>query len=349
MHDPDLLVPARYYARLAPLLSPYGTSLDAVLQHLGLSPEALRQPDAMIPFAQVDRLVQALVARTGRADLAVDLGQALSASSHSFVGFGMLNCQTLDQALRFEAQYFRLVMPSFRMRYRSGPDAGQILITPVVAMSHVCLAFHLETIAMAALRELSDLTAGRRPPCRLQLSIPEPPHAARYAALGDVAVQFAAINQPGVAVQILADPRAVALTMADANARQVAEARCRARVQRTTASHTFADWVEMMLREAAEALPSLGELAASLNMSQRTLNRYLGNEGASYRALAGRVQHELACARLTDGNRSVTEVAYSLGFADTSNFARAFRARAGCSPSTYQRQHAAHHNPAVIQ
>jgi AraC-like DNA-binding protein len=349
MHDTDLVVPARYYARLAPLLLTYGVSLDAVLHDLGLSPEALRQPDAMISFAQVDRLVQAVVARTGRADLAVNLGHVLSASSHSFVGFGMVNCQTLDQALRFEAQYFRLVMPSFRMRYRSGPDAGQILITPVVAMSHVCLAFHLETIAMAALRELSDLTAGQRPPCRLQLSIPEPPHVACYAALGDVQVQFAALEQPGVAVQIRTDPRAVALTMADANARQVAEARCRALVQRTTASHTFADWVEMMLREAPEALPSLGELAASLNISQRTLNRYLGKEGKSYRALAGRVQHELACARLAAGNRPVTEVAYSLGFADTSNFARAFRARAGCSPSAYQRQHAAYLDPTIIR
>ena len=224
------------------------------------------------------------------------------------------------------------------MRYSSGPDHGEMQFTPAVAMSRLCLDFHLEAIGTAAWREIADLTGERPPPCRLDLSIPEPPHLKRYRELRNVDVRFGMDNLPGVRLRLLGDPRSYGLTMADFNARQVAEERCRALVRQVVGVRGFADWVAMTLREVGEALPSLEELAATLNTSKRTLNRYLEREGTSYRELAGRIQHELACERLARGDMNVTQVAYSLGFTDTANFARAFRARAGCSPGEYQRR-----------
>ena len=338
MAKPDLLVPARYYARLAEVLARDRVDLAGLLRGLRLSPRLFAEPDAMIRFSQADRLVQRVAEASGRSDLAFELGRLLSASAHSLVGFGMLNSDTLDQALRFEAQYFRLVMPSFRMRYSSGADFGEMYFTPLVAMSHVCLSFHLEGIAMAALREVSDLTGGRRPPCRLDLSISPPPHAGRYGELRDVRVRFDADATPSVRLRLLDDPRRHPLAMADANARRVAEERCRRLVQQAASVRRFADWVAMTLREVSEGLPSLEELAAMLNLSTRTLNRYLEREGTSFRELSGRIQHELACERLASGGMSVTEVAYSLGFNDPSNFARAFRARAGYSPGEHRQR-----------
>ncbi len=331
----ELMVPGRYYARLAEVLVPYRIDLDQVLRSLRLSPRLLIEADAMIRVSQVDRLLQHLFAATGRTDLAFDLGKLLTASAHSFVGFGMLNSTTLDQALRFEAQYFRLVMPSFRMRYSSGPDYGEMLFTPRTAMSHLSLTFHIEGIAMAALREISDLTGERKPPCRLDLSIAEPPHVDRYhRELRDVSVNFLTDTTPSVRLRLLGDPRSLRLSMADTHAWRLAEARCRAEVQRVADGGRFADWVAMTLREVGEGLPTLEELAATLNISKRTLNRYLEREGTSFRALSGHIQHEIACERLASG-MSVTEVAYSLGFNDRSNFTRAFRARAGHCPSDH--------------
>ena len=150
--------------------------------------------------------------------------------------------------------------------------------------------------------------------------------------------RFDADVVPSVRLRLLADPRSYPLAMADANARRVAEERCRLLVQQAASVRGFADWVAMTLREVGEGLPSLDELAAMLNLSTRTLNRYLEREGTSFRALSGRIQHELACERLSRGNVSVTEVAYSLGFKDASNFARAFRSRAGYSPGEHARR-----------
>src|SRR3569623_493624 len=125
----DLLVPARYYARIPEVLARDAIDFVALLKSQRISPKLLTEPDAMLRVSQVDRLIQKIFEKTQRTDLAFEIGKMLTASAHSFVGFGMLNSDNLDQALRFEAQYFRLVMPSFRMQYRSDDKHGEMLFT----------------------------------------------------------------------------------------------------------------------------------------------------------------------------------------------------------------------------
>ena len=339
MQTGEVYVPARYYARLTALLQADGAEVECLLQSSGLSIAQLNEAEAQIRFSRVDHLLQQLPRFTTRTDLPFETGRRLTASAHSFVGFGMLSSATVDEALRFEARYFALVMPSFTMRYSSARDHADLLFTPRIAMSHLCLFFHLEAIALAALREVSDLNGGRLPPCTLHCGYPEPAHVARYhRELGNVAIRFESGAPASVRLRIAEDPRALRMNMADSHALQVAEVRCRALIQRAADGGRFADWVTMTLREVSDALPTLDELAASLNLSRRTINRYLAREGTSFRALAGEIQHQIACERLTAKGMSVTEVAYSLGFSDASNFSRAFRDRAGCSPGQYRKR-----------
>ena len=330
----EIRVPVRYYLRLGEVLKRHGVDLGAVLRELKVPASLLADPDATLRFSQVDALVAHLTRLTGRSDLGYELGKLLSVSAHSLVGFGMLSSPDVEQALRFVARYFKLVMPSFRLRFHAAPGSTELHFTPVVAMGHDCLAFHLEAIATAALRDVLDLSGGRAPPCVLSLSIPRPPHAARYAELRGVEARFGAEAVPGVRLLFQDGLADYPVTLADPNALKMAEARCKAQVAQAARVGQFADWVAMTLREVGEGLPPLPELAAMLNIAPRTLNRYLEREGTSFRRLAGRIQHELARERL-DSGMSITEVAYSLGFSDPANFTRAFRDREGLPPRAF--------------
>lgn len=334
----ELRVPVRYYLRLAEVLARRGVDIAQVIRELGLPASLLTEADATLKFTDVEKLIERLNALSGRSDLGFDLGQLLSVGTHSFVGFGMLSSPNLERALSFVARYFRLVMPSFRLRYHGGADFAELHFTPTVAMGRTCLAFHLETIAMAALRDVRDMAGERTPHCRIFLSVSEPPHMGRYGELRGVEVQFGTERVPGVRLRFDADLRTYPLVMADPNALRVAEERCRTLVAQVASVRQFKEWVSMTLREVGEGLPSLAELAGMLNISPRTLNRYLEREGTSFRELSGRIQHELACERLAAGGMTVTEVAYSLGFADPANFTRAFRERAHCSPREYRQR-----------
>ncbi|MES2684887.1 MAG: AraC family transcriptional regulator ligand-binding domain-containing protein [Pseudomonadota bacterium] len=333
---PQLLIPARYYVRLSEMLSREKIDLAELFRELRLPLRALVEPDAMLRLQQVERLIEVLHQRTRRSDLGFELGKQLSVSAHSFVGFGMLNSPTVDQAFHFLSRYFGLVMPSFRLRYLTGPDFGEMHFMPTTSMSHECLVFHLEAIGMAALRELHDLSNGRRFNTQLSLSIAPPPHAARYRDIADLATRFHVEPTPGVRLRIHADLRAIPLTAADPNALRVSEERCRQLIQKVTTVRRLGDLITMTLSETGEGLATQGEIAALFNISTRTLNRYLQLENTSFRDIARQVQHTLAQQRLRSGGMTVTEVAYSLGFSDAANFTRAFRTIERCSPSEYQ-------------
>lgn len=89
----------------------------------------------------------------------------------------------------------------------------------------------------------------------------------------------------------------------------------------------------MMLRESTGGLPTLDELAHTLNLSSRTLDRHLKAEGSGFRELSTEIFVERARALLAAG-RPVTVVALELGYADVSNFSRAFRKAAGTNPGS---------------
>lgn len=336
MRDNDISVPARYYLRLGELLARINVDPKVLFARAGISPEAVAQPDAQLRFSQVEKLLELACQMSGRADLGLELGRTLTASTHSIVGFGMLNSPNVERSLQFVARFFRLVMPSFSMRYTKLPQGAVMSWAPAVGMSKLCLGFHIEAIATAAYREVQELSGAAMPPFRVELSIAEPAHRDRYQELRGARWAFGVGEQPGIHLRFDYDVSQFPLAAADTNAFRVAEERCRALLGAVAATGNFKEWTTMMLREAGDGQPSLIDLAAVLNLSPRTLDRYLKREGTGFRELAAQTQYELACQRLRSGRLSITEVAHSLGFNDAANFTRAFKTRAGCSPREFR-------------
>lgn len=335
----DLLVPVRYYLRLSDTLAGIPVDIPEQLTSAGSSRQAVLETDGRVPFGVVDTFINRLFEATQRTDLGFALGPHLSVSSHSVVGFGMLTCANLGEALQFTARYFRLIMPSFRLSCTLDQNQTVLHFTPLVAMSRLCLSFHLEAIALAAYHDVRALSGGRAPAELISFSIPEPDHDTLYRKLNCKKILFSNERTPGVWVVFSGNASQIALAHADPNALKVAEERCRAQVGLVTREGELSDWVAMMMREVDDRLPKLEELASVLHISPRTLNRRLKSEGTTFREIYSQVQHGLAKERLLLGTQSVSSIAYSLGYRDASNFTHAFKRREGLSPSAFLNQY----------
>ena len=82
--------------------------------------------------------------------------------------------------------------------------------------------------------------------------------------------------------------------------------------------------------------PSAERIAQSLHLSLRSLQRHLAEEGSSYEQLLSDTRQALALVHMRDPRCSISEIAYLLGFADTSSFSRAFKRWTGQAPSQYR-------------
>lgn len=85
-----------------------------------------------------------------------------------------------------------------------------------------------------------------------------------------------------------------------------------------------------------ERVPTLAEIARKLGCSTTTLSRHLAREGTSYRDLVTRRRMAIAERLLVEGERSVADIAMSVGYAENASFTRAFRSHNGRTPRAFR-------------
>jgi len=103
------------------------------------------------------------------------------------------------------------------------------------------------------------------------------------------------------------------------------------------ARNTISEQVKIVLkRNLASGRPELSDVAGELGMSERTLQRRITDEGRTFRDLLVEARQELGRQLLSDPSAAINEVAYLLGYQDTSSFYRAFRFWEGVTPNRWR-------------
>ncbi len=104
--------------------------------------------------------------------------------------------------------------------------------------------------------------------------------------------------------------------------------------------------VQERLHEEAVAIPSLKQIAADVGVHPTYLaasfQQHFGMGAGEY-VRARRI--EQARTMLASSERSLSEIALLLGFADQSHFGRTFKQQTGFSPREYRRLFTGHPNP----
>ena len=119
--------------------------------------------------------------------------------------------------------------------------------------------------------------------------------------------------------------------------RTQAEHRLRARQRTTSFTEGLRALVDLELESGTPDL-SATRGARALGVSERTLRRQLELEGTSFRAVVSDAQRREAQVLLARADVPITEVAFRLGFADSSAFAHAVRRWFGCSARDVRKQ-----------
>ena len=78
------------------------------------------------------------------------------------------------------------------------------------------------------------------------------------------------------------------------------------------------------------------KVAGIVGVNPRTLHRRLSERGESFRSLLQRVRMDLARRHLREDDYNITEVAFMLGYSDSSAFSRAFKSWFGVPPSEFR-------------
>lgn len=93
---------------------------------------------------------------------------------------------------------------------------------------------------------------------------------------------------------------------------------------------------EEIAKALSAGLPKAAEIAARLGMSERTLQRRLGEERLSFQKLMDDARRDLAEGLLTESDYALAEIAFLTGFSEQSAFTRAFRRWRNQTPAAFR-------------
>ncbi|MEZ5559777.1 MAG: AraC family transcriptional regulator ligand-binding domain-containing protein [Pseudomonadales bacterium] len=320
-------------ARYVQYLGSEGVDSNELLERSGISPDLLKTPDALIPAHQAYRFGEQAcqVVETDRLGLAVAMQTDLAEVSG--LGGPLLKARTVWEyvliacavasgqscAVRFSVTEGRngLLRVSFCRRVPPGFGSHQV---------------DLETAALTIKRWREALGPEWRPHI-INFAFP----AAR--PLNDIELFASSQITSGGSTSWfefpLADGRSIFPRASQASLAQPLVGAADA-----LRPEAFADRVKLQIAASfPSGSPKIETVAASLDLSTRSLQRALQDKAADFRSLVLEARIDRACAWLADTDKPVDEIAFDLGYRDPANFSRAFRRRLGIPPSKFRAAH----------
>lgn len=340
------LVPGVYLRVLAETVRKLGHDDRALYEGLDFGPSDLRTNDSRVFVTDAIAMAERAVALAGHQGLSFLLARELRVTIHGTLGFAALTSPTMADALESVRRYLRLRAPFLTMTLREAENSMLVQLKPEFSVSPLD-PFLAETVSAtlvmlteqlvdrdSAAAEGCELVAGKLPGVSVQLRAPEPAYYRDFQAQLPVRFEYGREAEMMIFPKTLLRAR---MRLADAEASDMAREQCEFELQKALKEQgdiTFA--IRNMLHVMPGPLPSLEAMAERFCVSSRTLKRRLADRNTTYREIVEAVLKDRAIQLLRYTNRSVSEIAYELGYADLSNFSRAFRKWTGKSASEFR-------------
>ncbi len=306
--------------------------LQGLLQAARLEGTDRDLPGARFPASAFSRLLEELARRTGNDRIALRIGEATQPRMLGSVGFLMTTAPDLRSACQVLIDYLPLLSEGMHLQMDQGPE-------------HTELTLELENPGerrtaewfLAWLLNWPRWLSGKQiPALKVRFVCPAPDEPAAWERFFAAEVSFAADCN-----QLLIPNSYLQLPCQDASEEMH-------RLHREFADNLLSESSRegaLIARVKSQIRKQLSDgrgsihreqIAATLNLSLRTLQRKLTALGSSYQDLYDQTRKELALQQIQSGGVSFGELSFMLGFSGQSAFQKAFRRWMGMPPSHYR-------------
>jgi len=312
----------------------YGVDTRPMLKKLGLNPDLLDKPGARYPTMKMQELWGMLAKESGDPCVGLVIGRAVKTTTFHALGFAWMASSTIHEELQLLQRYFKVIctMPldilitedgenyRFELGYPEGFPEGAPEATD---------AF------FAAMLKLIRLTSDSHfCPAKVTLRADHnKEHLATY------------VDMLSCPVEMGAEFDAIEFDKTECDApllgKNIDLAIANERILENYIQALDPDKISSQVRELLISLMPSGhasqdEVAKRMHRSLSTLQRQLSAEGTNFKEIRDETRRSMAEQYIEEGDYSLSQIAFLLGFSDQSNFSRAFKRWTGSTPGDYR-------------
>jgi len=317
-----------YVRMLCAALRAEGKDVDALLSAAGISGPVLARAEEMLPLRIVRSIIVGAQRAAGRPTFALETGAQVQMASHGAIGYALSTSANLRQTLDVLVRFMPCRSGAVQLVQQVTADGTWLVFEPSISLGDV-RAFVLDHVAASFSSVMAAVSGQRQREAVLEVPWAAPAWRRAYDALAGK-VRFGTGRMAYWLPNALLDaPCPTAAPAAFASAWRECEQQERIEIARYTAVARVENLLQLLGADAW----SLAEVAASLGVSPRTLNRRLKDEGTSFQALLDRVRRCQALWHVRHTDATLEQIARELGYHDGNNLSRAFRRWFGAVPA----------------
>lgn len=310
-----------------------GADRRALMAAAGLTAAELKDPDGRIPSEKVWKIWHALSQQFPDDALGLRMMEGKGpAAPFGLVSYSLYYSRTLRRALHRLSRYSRIVAENVRLHVETEDDQCCIVLESDPHFEALRHPIDLRLANIVIL--LRQLSGNPLSPMAVDLPYPKLKDVSHHRRFFTAPLRF---GQPKAALHYRAAQMELPIQQADETLAsyldRLAEQKLRELEEKTwTGKVSRALWTEL-----SSGAPTLERIASILSVSPRSLQRFLNEEGTSFRQVLEDLRRRMSAHLLNRKGIAASEVAFLLGYADPTSFHHAFRRWHRTSPRSYRR------------
>ena len=326
-------VQAKAAEKIVNLAVARGVTAENLYRTVNFDASVLEDPDNRIPFAQLVALYEQGAALTGDPNFGLHIAECVNLSAFDVVGYCALNSSTLGAAFARVARYHSIWTDGALFTLETTNETSAIVygyVDPAIVEHRQDAEMTLATVT-ALCRQIAtpDFT-----PTAVEFQHAAPADTSEHRRLFRCPVQFdAKENRLSFPSSFLSRP----IAKADASLCVLLDRHAEELLAKYPPRDSLIDQVRNQIAgEFRGGEPLLERIADQLGLTPRTLQRKLHELGTSYNDVLDQMRQQLAMRYLREPQMAICEVAYLLGFSESSSFHRAFKRWTGRTPKEFR-------------
>lgn len=332
------IMPASIPLVLINAIQEAGVDVSALRKKYNLEDKRLIDANELVSPIEIQLFILEALKDCESIPVSFRFGKQLSVNLMGDLGQVMMTASTLDEALHDLKQYVKAF--NYLIGYDISEYKDDFIMVPQLGV-YSCgpeynLRFSMEAALTSLLCIIRFLTGETIYPKAVSFTYQQPGYHQEYDALFGKNVQFGAAEN-----KVVFDTKDLTKKIVTGNSavHELFKKRCEERLKQIDNRQTI-ESLALNYLKSEPTIPSFEQLAFKMGFTPSSLRRRLSTGNTSYQTLVDQVRKEQAEKLLKNRNTSVEYIALQLGFADASNFRRAFKRWTGETPSDYRKHFA---------
>jgi AraC-like DNA-binding protein len=338
-HHHDAYISQTYVLLLVEYIKHHHAQPDVMLESLAILPYTAthyhqqntvnlksKKIEGRIPFTEFTAMLNRIQREMNEPNLAIEIGRHISAAHFGVLGYLILACPNMGEAVLLLNRYARLLDDRYTMTTTQVDDS--IVLGWDIAAEPDVLFFEMGLAAMVQF--IRNLTGINAPLYEVHLTSKRLPEADLIETFYDCPVQF---EQSEMRLKFPISLLSTPIKQADQVLLSLLSTQADQALDALPQGHEWEQKVRQeIVRLCHEDTPTLEKVASALFLTPRTLQRHLADEGLRFQPLLDTTRQHLAEQYLSDNRLQLTDIADLLGYSDQSALTRAFKRWTGHTP-----------------